>query len=308
VSASPSGQADNGRAHHESTAYVVIATFDRCEVTRNCLTRLRDIESDQMRVVVADGGSTDGTWEMVRDEFPDVIALRDDKILWWTAATNLGCAWVLAHAGPEDCVITLNDDTSPTAEWLAAIQKTGAAATDALLGSTQVDDDSGLITDAGVVVDWWTARFDFQWRGQDPALLSGLTPPVLPSDVLNGCGMRIPVAALRSLGPFSSRLPQYAADYEFSRRAARAGWRLLVGSTALLPRSANTTGLHADRVRGLRDLARSLTSVRSAHSLRIRFRYARLACPPAALPSYVACDTVRVLGHVLRRDILGAPA
>lgn len=281
--------------------YIVIPVHDRRQVTRECLLALRAQTEKDFRVVVVDDGSTDGTWEMLREEFPEVVALHGDGDLWWTGATNRGCAWALTRADAGDAVVTLNDDTLPAPQWLARLREAAEAAPHALMGSLLVDSGSGLVTGAVTRIDWWTARYSHPWAGRPPGAVRAEGGATLPSDVLCGCGTYLPARALRELGPFCPALPQYAADYEYSIRAARAGWGVLVSTTADLVSYAELTGIHRSTRENWRRLIGSFWSVRSANSYRYRLRFARAACPRPALPAFVVCDALRVLiGSLLR--------
>jgi len=67
--------------------YTIIPVHNRKEFTRNCLRSLqRQTVSDRLRIIVVDDGSEDGTDEMLAAEFPEVIVLRGDGNLFWTAA------------------------------------------------------------------------------------------------------------------------------------------------------------------------------------------------------------------------------
>ena len=67
----------------ENRVTVVVATRDRRDELRRTLSHLGDLSSPPP-VVVVDNGSTDGTGEAVRTEFPDVVLVEHDH--------NLGCA------------------------------------------------------------------------------------------------------------------------------------------------------------------------------------------------------------------------
>lgn len=287
--------------------YIIIPVHNRCAITRECLTALR-AQSRHHLAVVVDDGSTDGTWEMLA-AFPEVVRLRGAGDLWWTGATNVGCAWVLAHAtDSEAAVVTLNDDTLPGPEWLEALAGAAAQRPRALVGSLTVSANDGRVSCPGHWIDWRTARFRQPWHGYLPEEVTSAAGPFLRPDALSGKGTWIPLAALRELGPFDPGLPQYGADYEYAVRAARHGWELLVSTQAILPTLVESTGLHAGRGRSPAALARSLWSRRSATGLPQRLRFAWRACPRPALLCYILCDVTRVVAGGLRELLQGRAA
>ena len=282
--------------------YVVIPVRNRRPFTQACLTSLSG-QSLRHTVVVVDDGSEDGTPEMVRGEFPDAVLLLGDGSLWWTGATNRAVGWVLAHCQPDDLVVTLNDDTLLPPDYLMMLRRPVEADRRLLLGSVTVSEaDGDTIVDGGVHIDWWRAKFTAQHRGDS---LCGAFPHggLHDVDVLSGCGTLVPVRAFRELGPYDQRrLPHYAADYEFSRRAARAGYRIAINADAVLRLRERSTGIHADVAQGGLDVfVRSFVSRRSATNLSARVNFARLAAPRSAFVPYLVCDLGRVmLGSVMR--------
>lgn len=283
----------------------MLPAHDRRELTRACLEALRAQTCERFTTVVVDDGSTDGTNEMLIHDFPEVVTLRGSGELWWTGATNVGCAWALAHAPAEGVVVTLNDDSLPEPDWLSSLLEAGRESPGALVGSLVYDAVDGRTVFAGQDVDWWTARYSSPWRGVPHQEVARRAPALLPTTFLGGNGTLIPARALRQLGPFDRALPHYGADYELSRRAACRGWRLVISRDAALRHNAATTGLRARRGESLTTLALSLWSRRSSTAWPYRMRFALRTCPPAALPSYLACDAVRTLGAGLRDYLRG---
>lgn len=88
--------------------YIVIPVFNRKHFTRECLKSLQRQTNQEFKAVVVDDGSTDGTADMLRAEFPEVDVLFGDGGLFWTASVNMGIRHAL-KAGA-DYVMTLNND------------------------------------------------------------------------------------------------------------------------------------------------------------------------------------------------------
>lgn len=281
--------------------YVVIPVRDRRAFTDACLASLA-AQTIAHTVVVVDDGSSDGTPDMIERDYPGTILLRGDGELWWAGATNTGVGWTLAHCSPDDWVVTLNDDTLLSESYLEDLTRPAAITPRALIGSVAVDEtDPETIIDGGVRIDWWRAKFRLMHRGETlrEAYPNG---GLHAADVLSGCGTLVPVQAYRELGPCNARqLPHYGADYEFTRRADRAGYRVLVNAGAVVQRR-RSTGIHAEVGHGgFGALVRSFVSRRSSTNLAARVNFALLAAPRSLLLPYLFCDLGRVFAWSLRR-------
>jgi len=69
---------------------VVIPSYNGKEFLRKTLLALRQSNIQPIRYIVVDDFSSDGTSEIVRTEFPEVMLIRNDKNLGPTASRNRG--------------------------------------------------------------------------------------------------------------------------------------------------------------------------------------------------------------------------
>lgn len=93
---------------------VVILNWNGCDMLRRFLPSvLRYSAGHGVRVVVADNGSTDGSAEAVRTEFPQVQLLLLEQNFGFAEGYNRALASLEA-----EYVILLNSDVEPTPDWL----------------------------------------------------------------------------------------------------------------------------------------------------------------------------------------------
>ncbi|MBI5019632.1 glycosyltransferase family 2 protein [Candidatus Gottesmanbacteria bacterium] len=87
---------------------VVILNYNTRDLTRTCLTTLlaSRLEKYVMEVIVCDNGSEDGSVEMIADEFPGVILIKNGKNLGFAAGNNPGIRKAKGRF-----VLLLNTDT-----------------------------------------------------------------------------------------------------------------------------------------------------------------------------------------------------
>ena len=123
---------------------VVIPVHNRLSYTRQCLACLMAQTYRDFQIIVVDDGSTDGTGEMIRQEFADVVLLTGDGNLWWAEATNWGIRYAQKNQPRQDVnfVLTLNDDTRVDPDYLQSMLDAHQEHQPCLVGSVSVDSDN----------------------------------------------------------------------------------------------------------------------------------------------------------------------
>ncbi len=70
---------------------VIIVNYNTIELTRNCLISVFEQTKDiDFEVIVSDNGSTDGSIEMIKNKFPNVVLIENNANLGFGAANNRG--------------------------------------------------------------------------------------------------------------------------------------------------------------------------------------------------------------------------
>ena len=291
------------------TVNVVIPIRNRWALTSNCLEALRAQDFPHVRTVVVDDGSSDSSVELLARDFPEVVVLPGDGELWWTGATALGIDWVLERSDEDDFILTLNNDTTVDADYIGALVAVASRLNNrALVGSVAVDSrDRDTIVDGGPHINWATAKGGSFRVGESLKAVCGDGVVTAEPDLLPGRGTLIPVRCLREIGNFDSkRLPHYGADYEFSARAQRAGYNLVMSYEARVYSEVEATGLSTKRGRmGWAEFARMFTSRRSPACLLYRWRFGVRSAPWHLVPLYLVMDTARVVLGGLRDQLRG---
>ncbi|MBO0949723.1 glycosyltransferase family 2 protein [Fibrella forsythiae] len=286
--------------------YVVIPVHNRRELTRRCLECLAAQTYPHHQEIVVDDGSTDGTSEMIRQEFPNAIVLRGDGNLWWTEATNVGIRkaqeLVGATIGKDDFLLTLNDDTEVKPDYLQTLLDTEWAHYPCVVGSPSVDiDEPEKLEFAGTKMNLVLAGghhiADDYGRSYSKLVNHAAA---IETDSLPGRGTLIPMEVFQKVGLYDSvRFAHYMADVEFSVRAQKAGYPLWVSTKSVVGEHVKATGIFLQQRPGWADFVKSFTSIRSPTNLTVRYHFAMVHSKTKLL--YFVLDVARICGGFLRR-------
>src|SRR5262249_2977876 len=254
----------------DPTVFVVMPVYNRLQLTRCCLGCLKTQTYCALRIVVVDGGSTDGTVGILRREAHDIVVLQGEGELWWTGAMKLGIEHALFEShNDDDMVLMMNNDTEFDSRYVETLvsesRRTGAA-----VGALIVDSrDPSRILDAGEFIDWATYSFPVKTTvAPGEARCENV-------DVLPGRGSLIPLRIIRAVGNVDAEtFPHYIADYEFFTRVHRRGFRLIVTYETRIAAHIDQTGIKGERGPfTLRQAWRILVSRKSMQNVQDHLRF-----------------------------------
>jgi GT2 family glycosyltransferase len=209
---------------------IYIPTYDGRERLARTLRSL-EAQSRPADVVVVDNGSSDGTAELLRDEFPTVALLALGRNLGFGPALNRAVA---EH--PADPVILLNNDVEAEPRFVEALLDAAAEGAATVAGVLVQEAAPGLIDSAGVVADRTLMGFDYL-HGEPLETAAGAADPLGPT----GGAALYRLDAFRAAGGFDERIFLYYEDLDLALRlrAGGARCRLAPGARAVHAYSAS---------------------------------------------------------------------
>jgi GT2 family glycosyltransferase len=286
--------------------HIVIPVHNRKELTRQCLACLAEQTYRNFSAIVVDDGSTDGTAEMIQQEFPETVIMTGDGNLWWTEATNWGVRYAQKHlvAGDENFVLTLNDDTLVKPDYLASMLSAYERHKPCLIGSVSVDvDNPDKLEFAGNTFDPYFAggkalvgKFKHSYK----ELVK--QKEYVASDALPGRGTLIPMEVFDKVGLYDTEhFAHYMSDFEFSVRAKKAGYQLIVDTKCLVYEFTRDTGIFLNQKVSWNDFIKSFTSIKSPTNLKVRYHFAITHSKTKIV--YFLFDVSRICAGFLRRKL-----
>jgi len=136
---------------NKQSIYIIIPVHNRKDITLKCLETLKDNgDLAKYYTIVVDDGSTDGTSEVIKSLYPEVIILEGDGNLWWTGAIVKGMEY--AYEKEAEYFIWLNDDCYPQKETIPKLIKTCQSDNKIIVGAQSLDPDTFQPSYAGIII------------------------------------------------------------------------------------------------------------------------------------------------------------
>jgi GT2 family glycosyltransferase len=196
---------------------VVVVTWNGRHHLAGCLGGLLAQEGVTAEVILVDNGSTDGTVEFVRAEFPAVRVVALPENSGFAAGNNVGARQARAAV-----VAFLNNDTIPAPTWLRALR----AGIDPAAGFQLVTSRIVYLHDASIVDSAGDGLF--RWGGAfkrhhgAPAHTAATSAEVFG---ICGAACLMPKAVFDELGGFDEDFFASHEDVDLSYRARLLGYR-----------------------------------------------------------------------------------
>ncbi len=196
---------------------VLMTCHNRREKTLACLSALYKQQSPTnlaLSIYLVDDGSTDGTFQAVRQSYPQVCLLKGSGSLFWTGGMHRAFAEALEHE--HDFYLWLNDDTILYPQALDTLLHTWNELDKQgehhalIIGSTQ-DPESNELTYGGLRCTAWFRPLNFS-----------LVKPMEVSQqcqTMNGNCVLIPHEVAKRVGNVDPIFRHYLADYDYGLRS-----------------------------------------------------------------------------------------
>lgn len=203
---------------------------NRRELTLQCLKSLSRIDRTNLDVhtIIVDDGSTDGTVDAVRRDFPAVEIVAGDGSLWYTAGTNLGIESALKHQ--PDYILAINDDSVFDQDFLVRMVSCAEKYPRSVVGA--------------LLLLWNTPHRVFQvapqwktWEGgwryyQEQTVWTVPEKPFEVEIIVGNCVL-YPRQVIEEVGLMDEKKLDQYGDVEYTPRMRKRGWRLLIEPRAL---------------------------------------------------------------------------
>ncbi len=205
---------------HAAQITVVIPTWNGMGVLPQCLAGVGRLVGTQLRVIVVDDASDDGTADWLAVRHPDVLVIKQPTRRGFASAVNAGL-----RRSSTPYVALLNNDAVPEPRWLeASIQTLEASPTYGVcVPRITYADAPTTINSVGLYLRWYGASGDIGIGKPDGstydqrAEVFGFT----------GCAVVFRSHALEAVGMLDEWLEAYCEDLDWTLRARAVGIRFV---------------------------------------------------------------------------------
>jgi GT2 family glycosyltransferase len=210
---------------------IVVLNWNTHEITKECVQSLLAMEGDSFEILIVDNGSQDGSVENLRQAFPKITVIANDRNLGFAGGCNVGIKHALEQGA--DYVLLMNNDTVVKPNLLAE-----------LLAESKRNPKVGMLSPKIYYADhpdriWWAGGTFSLWQGIPRHL--GLKEKersryetACTIDWATGCAVLLRCAALRETGLFDEKMFANSEDLDLSLRMRSLGWQIRYAPAAIL--------------------------------------------------------------------------
>jgi len=258
----------------------VIPVHNHLDFTKKCLADL-DAQKDSVffsennvRTIVVDDGSSDGTGEWLSREHPEIHVIRGDGNLWYSKSTNLGMKHAFGNQDA-DFVMVWENDTLPMKGYFDHLQEIlenwdgRTVICSKLYYSHRQDHIFGM---GGT----------FNPRTGKKALIGRALPdgPEFQTDrevdIFLGIGFMVHKDLVAKTGYLDEKnFPHYHADFDYALRMKENGFRNVVFHRLGMLNDMETTGISHKKNKSLKDFLATFTSIKSNLNVRRNLKFYR---------------------------------
>lgn len=197
---------------------IIVVNWNERDVLGECLTSLTHLAYPNYEIIVVDNASTDGSPDIVKEKFPEVKLIINDKNLGFAAGCNAG---IKSVKGEMIALFTADEVVGPS--WLNEIVKSiGNSPNVGIAGGPILYyEPNNVVWSAGFRIDGITG---IDWRIGHGSRL-GQLGKIVDIDYVSGGGLLIKKEVIKKIGLLDEGFFLYCEDADWNLRAKRVGYR-----------------------------------------------------------------------------------
>ncbi|MDP3995522.1 MAG: glycosyltransferase family 2 protein, partial [bacterium] len=210
---------------------IIIVTYNGSRWIRKCLASVFKSEYEGgFGVIVIDNASSDGTADIVEQEFPEVEVIRSAKNLGFVGGNNIG----IKEALKQGCeyVLMLNQDTEVAPDFLDEIAKVASKDDVGIVQAMLVlGNERSLVNTSGNALHY--LGFGFVKHYKEPVEKWAHKEPI-EIGYASGAALLVKRSVLEQVGFLDEKFFMYHEDLDLCWRAKLAGYRVMLAPKAMV--------------------------------------------------------------------------
>ncbi|MCP2605454.1 glycosyltransferase family 2 protein [Candidatus Aminicenantes bacterium AC-335-O07] len=202
---------------------IIILNWNNYEDTKECLESLGKITYPNYEVIVVDNGSTDGSYERLKEEFFHHIFIRNEENFGFAKGNNMGIKYALKKK--VNYILLLNNDTVVDKNFLEPLVK-----------EAEKNEKIGIV---GGKIYYYNTPKRIWYAGGKISLIKGGCVHYGAGDIdrgqynepkevgfVSGCMMLVKTEVFEKVGLLDERYFLGTEDYDFCLKVRRKGYKL----------------------------------------------------------------------------------
>lgn len=249
-------------------AAILIPVYNNLDFTKKSVVGLLEVQKEtingEIKIIVIDDGSSDGTYQWLKQNTPQIEVLQGNGNLWWSGAINMGAKYAIEKLNVDYIVLWNNDisfDENYFKNLFDLVDKTNR---NTIIGSKiLVKEKPDYVWSMGGRFNPRNGKYDmygyYQKDGEQYKQVKNV-------DWLTGMGTIIPAEIVKKISYWNEKaFPQYHGDSDFTYRAKLAGYNIIVNPALILYNNTRTSGV--EHRGSFKQLLRLTTDIKSKSNL-----------------------------------------
>ncbi|MDX1607676.1 MAG: glycosyltransferase family 2 protein [Candidatus Spechtbacterales bacterium] len=205
--------------------YIVMLNWNGIEETLESLESLRSLRYPNYEVVLVDNGSDNNEGDKIKEVYPEIHLIKNDKNLGFAEGCNIGMRHAIGKGA--DYILLLNNDTSVDPDFIDILADFSENNKKTAVVSPKIYYyDSDKIWFNGAKLHIWAGLFKHIDNGRTDKEAQVKQPTSV--ETASGCAFFIRTSALKDIGLLYSPYFAYYEEADWSFRARRAGYDVMV--------------------------------------------------------------------------------
>lgn len=206
---------------------VIILNWNQKKLLKQCLDSVLCTDYARIEIIVSDNGSVDGSIELVKNEYSDVVLIENHANLGFCNGNN-----VAIKQAKGDLILLLNNDTFVEKNWLKEVVKAACEPNVGIVGCKLLFAGTNVIQSLGYVSNLLGHYVNRGFLHLNDEKCS--SEQVVDVDYVSGAALAIKRAVITEIGSLDPIFYAYFEDVDWCYRVKTAGYRVVVAEKAVV--------------------------------------------------------------------------